>query len=139
MCVDLFKMANGCVVCGYNKHPSALCFDHLEETEKSDLMKNGYSKKACAGGMYRLYTPDVSIEDLINEILKCRLLCVRCHMEKTHANNKRIKTPASLEIKTIEELENQLRSFEFLHEKEDLCESVCTVDQAAERQQQPCG
>lgn len=104
--VDRYKVSNGCSVCGYNKHPSALCFDHLPEYEKSEAVKNGYSKKSCAGGMYRLYYKTHSYQDLIEEIKKCRLVCSNCHMEHTH-NKKRLEN--KIDILSIEELTERLR------------------------------
>ena len=87
--VDIYKISVGCNICGYNKHPSALCFDHLPEYEKSEITKNGCSKRTCAGGMYRLYSSKHSVDELIQEIKKCRVLCSNCHMEITHKNNTR--------------------------------------------------
>jgi hypothetical protein len=87
--IDRYKILKGCEVCGYHKHPSALCFDHLKD--KSDITKNGYSKRSCAGGMYRLYSPKYSVKQLMEEIRKCRLLCSNCHMEITHSK-KNIKS-----------------------------------------------
>lgn len=87
--IDLYKMAKGCERCGYNRHPSALCFDHLPGTDKAEITKNGYSKRSCAGGIYKMYAKKYSVKELIAEIRKCRLLCANCHMEVTHANNPR--------------------------------------------------
>ena len=83
-CVSAYKIANGCSVCGYNRHPSALCFDHMDKTNKSEHVKNGYSKRSSAGGMFRLYAKKHTIQELIDEIQKCRILCHNCHMEQTH-------------------------------------------------------
>lgn len=110
--VDLYKISNGCSICGYNTHPSSLCFDHLPGSEKSDVVKNGYSKKPCAGGMYRLYAAKSSTEDLIAEIKKCRILCVRCHMEITHSKNKRTRNQVTEMVSSIEQLESRLRKVE---------------------------
>lgn len=92
--VDIYKLKKGCRICGYNKHPSALCFNHLPEykNEKNIIVKNGGSKKIDkgsmnAGGMYRLYDPKFSVRDLIAEIRKCEILCTNCHQEETHPNN----------------------------------------------------
>jgi hypothetical protein len=84
--VDLYKITNGCSVCGYNEHPAALCFDHLPGHEKAEITKNGCSKRSCAGGMFMLYSKKYDVEELIAEIQKCRLLCHNCHMENTHKN-----------------------------------------------------
>jgi len=83
-------VSNGCSICGYNKHPASICFDHLDGSEKAEITKNGCSKRSCAGGMYMLYSKKHHIEDLISEIQKCRLLCHNCHMEHTHKNNSSI-------------------------------------------------
>ena len=105
--VDTYKVSMGCSVCGYNKHPSALCFDHLPEFEKSEVTKNGCSKRTCAGGMYRLYHKRHSPQELISEIKKCRILCSNCHMEHTHSSN--LRTIDNIKNKfTFEELERQL-------------------------------
>jgi hypothetical protein len=108
--IDIYKISNGCEICGYNKHPSALCFDHLPEFEKTEITKNGCSKRTCAGGMYRLYTRHISIDDLIAEIKKCRVMCSNCHMELTHHKNTRTyskETKLSLDV-----LQNKLVEFE---------------------------
>ena len=90
--VNAYKVSNGCSNCGYNKHPSALCFDHMDKTNKSEHVKNGYSKRSSAGGMFRLYNKKHSTDELIEEIQKCRLLCHNCHMEKTHYKIKELHT-----------------------------------------------
>jgi myosin-crossreactive antigen len=109
--VDIYKISVGCYVCGYNKHPSALCFDHLPETTKSDVVKNGYSKRSSAGGMYKLYSKKHTIQELIEEIKKCRVLCSNCHMELTHQNNQRIKANIDFNI-DISQLEKILIDYE---------------------------
>lgn len=109
--VDLYKLSVGCELCGYKKHPSALCFDHLPDTVKAEAVKNGYSKKPCAGGMYRLYHRSFSIDDLINEIKKCRVVCSNCHMELTHSKNDRGTFRAEI---NLFDLEAALRFFEFV-------------------------
>ena len=83
-CVNAYKVSNGCATCGYNRHPASICFDHIDNASKSEHVKNGYSKRSSAGGMYKLYSKKHSIDELISEIRKCRLLCHNCHMEKTH-------------------------------------------------------
>ena len=109
--VDIYKISVGCCKCGYNKHPSALCFDHLPDTEKSDAVKNGYSKRSSAGGMYRLYNKNHSIQELISEIKKCRVVCSNCHMEFTHDENLRTKENIDFVI-NIDQLEKCLLAYE---------------------------
>jgi hypothetical protein len=110
--VDLYKMSSGCCLCGYNNHPSALCFDHLPDQIKSDSVKNGYSKRSSAGGMYRLYSKQHSIDELIQEIKKCRILCVRCHMELTHSKNSRASLKPEQKSISISDLEEVLKKYE---------------------------
>lgn len=105
--VNIYKMANGCCVCGYNSHPSALCFDHTEKENKHEITKNGYSKRNNAGGMFMLYAKKYSNEVLINEIKKCRILCHNCHMEQTHSKYSSSKNIYFRNF-TIEDLEKQL-------------------------------
>jgi hypothetical protein len=105
-------MSRGCDICGYNKHPSSLCFDHLPEHEKSPVTKNGNNETWIGGGMYNLYKHTFTIDQLISEINKCRLLCHNCHMEFTYPNNKRYKSESNEHIASIDELEQKLKLFE---------------------------
>lgn len=105
--IDLYKVSNGCSICGYNKHPASICFDHLPGHEKAEITKNGCSKRTCAGGMFMLYSKKHDIEELIQEIKKCRLLCHNCHMEHTHSNKTNIDI--NLPAMTIDELITNLR------------------------------
>jgi hypothetical protein len=110
--VDIYKISRGCDICGYNKHPSSLCFDHLPEYEKSPITKNGNNDTWIGGGMYNLYKKIYTIADLINEIRKCRLLCHNCHMEQTYPNNKRASGSVSERLYSIDQLEQRLKDFE---------------------------
>ena len=108
--INLFKMSHGCSICGYDKHPSALCFDHVKPEEKHEMTKNGCSKRNHAGGMFMLYGKKFSSDVLLGEINKCRILCHNCHMEQTH--NKRPipdKPPCKM---SYQELESNLRNDE---------------------------
>jgi hypothetical protein len=110
--VDIYKISVGCQNCGYNKHPSCLCFDHLPGEDKSEHVKNGYSKRSSAGGMYRLYSKKHKPSELIEEMKKCILLCHNCHMEKTHSSNERTRDKIEIYINSIEEVEKLLIEFE---------------------------
>jgi hypothetical protein len=57
---------NGCAMCGYNKHPSALDFHHTNPKDKLF---------GFAANNHR------SQKDIINEVNKCILLCANCHRE----------------------------------------------------------
>jgi hypothetical protein len=77
--VDNIKLTAGCQICGYRKHPAALCFDHIEPEQKYKT-KNGnkvHIADMVKGGRYGLKT-------ILLEIKKCRVLCSNCHMEYTH-------------------------------------------------------
>lgn len=67
--IDAYKLARGCTDCGYNKHPSALQFDHLPGTEK--LFNIG--KEGIVIKRERLYA----------EIAKCEVVCANCHVIRT--------------------------------------------------------
>ena len=70
--IDAIKLEQGCLLCGYNKHPVALDFDHINPIEKSFTIGTKYSS--------------VSEELLLNEIKKCRVLCANCHRVETLKN-----------------------------------------------------
>jgi len=108
--VDHYKLTVGCHICGYNKHPSALCFDHQPEYEKSDITKNGGAKRTQAGGMYRLYSAKYSVDELLDEIKKCKVMCHNCHMEHTHNTNQR--RYSVLNHTNFNKLEEELRRLE---------------------------
>lgn len=61
------KMRLGCIDCGYNKHPAALDFDHVQGTKSFVLSR---SMGRC-------------IETLQAEIAKCVVRCSNCHRIKT--------------------------------------------------------
>ena len=64
--LDYIKMKCGCQLCGYNKHPLGLQFDHLKNKHKSISSMKSYSLKV-----------------LMLEVRKCRILCANCHMIET--------------------------------------------------------
>lgn len=111
--IDIYKMSKGCEECGYNEYPYNLCFDHLPGQDKSEHVKNGYSKRSSAGGMYRLYSKCHSSEELLTELRKCRLLCHHCHMKYTHGSrNPRSINNIEEKINSIEELGKKIVDFE---------------------------
>jgi len=80
--LDEFKTQNGCQICGYNKHPRAINFDHFLPAEKSHSISSLASSFAKAGKKNREIIKNLIIE----EIKKCILLCANCHQEKTAIN-----------------------------------------------------
>ncbi len=99
--VDLYKKSHGCSLCGYNRHPSALCFDRLPE----------YKDNSRSGGMYKMYDARVPLDELLDEISQCRVLCCNCHMECTHNKNERTRIVTHEQI-SIDFLKAQLYNFE---------------------------
>lgn len=63
-----YKVAKGCVICGYNKTGYALDFDHI-----STKGKIAHISKLVRGNMKTLF----------EQIRKCRVLCANCHREST--------------------------------------------------------
>lgn len=59
------KTARGCIDCGYNKHPAALDFDHID------------------GNKARLVSFAKSKRQALEEIEKCEVRCSNCHRIKT--------------------------------------------------------
>ena len=73
------KTDRGCEVCGYNTHPAALQFDHIDPTTKYRT-KSGkvvHPSDMIKGNRY-------SLETVLVEIAKCRVLCANCHAVHTH-------------------------------------------------------
>lgn len=62
--LDRYKTGKGCEHCGYDKHPEALHFDHLDPSKKRHIVS----------GMY-----GYSLKVLMDEVRKCRVLCANCH------------------------------------------------------------
>lgn len=72
--INNIKLKSGCVDCGYNKHPSALHFDHIQNNKEFTISHNRY----------------LDIEKILKEIEKCEVRCANCHAIK-HAKNKEDK------------------------------------------------
>ncbi len=90
---DVWKMKNGCQICGYNKHPKALSYDHLVPEDKNPIVKNGAEGiKTRGGGMWQLTNPNIPLREMIDEWRKCRILCMNCHMEQRYSNWNRTET-----------------------------------------------
>jgi len=63
--IDKLKTVQGCAECGYNAHPAALDFDHINPDDKEFLIPR--------------YLARSSLTRLFKEIRKCRILCANCH------------------------------------------------------------
>lgn len=64
--VILREAGNACAICGYDRHPGALQFHHLDPATKSFTIRNGDTR---------------SLERMRRESAKCVLLCANCHAE----------------------------------------------------------
>jgi len=62
--LNRIKLEKGCAKCGYNEHPAALDFNHLDRTTKT-FQIGGRTSHAWS-----------KIE---KEIAKCEVLCSNCH------------------------------------------------------------
>lgn len=73
------KSERGCEVCGFNAHPAALQFDHIDPATKYRT-KSGkivHPSDMIKGGRHAL-------ETILAEIAKCRVVCANCHAIHTH-------------------------------------------------------
>jgi 5-methylcytosine-specific restriction endonuclease McrA len=61
-----YKLDHGCARCGFNGHPAALEFHHLNPAEKSFRLSEANT------GTY-------GMEKILEEIAKCEILCANCH------------------------------------------------------------
>ena len=69
-----WKSARGCSECGYNAHPVALAFHHVDESKKSfSLSKVSRSR--------------IGLDKVKAEVEKCIILCANCH--RIHHNRER--------------------------------------------------
>jgi hypothetical protein len=77
--VSAIKMALGCEICGYNEHPAALQFDHIDPSKKEFNIGEAVSN---THGWPRIQA----------EIEKCRVLCANCHSIHSYDNLTRVGT-----------------------------------------------
>jgi 5-methylcytosine-specific restriction endonuclease McrA len=63
------KVSNGCEECGYDNHPDALDFHHINKEEKNFNVAS-FTKR------------NIPFEDVEEEIEKCKILCSNCHRQK---------------------------------------------------------
>lgn len=70
--LELLRLKGGkCEICGYSKNSSALCFHHMDPSEKEIKL----SMRECS---------NFSWTALVNEVNKCQILCSNCHLEHHH-------------------------------------------------------
>jgi hypothetical protein len=73
------KINAGCADCGYNKHPHALDFDHLDNKKFS--IATSLSRK---------------VETILEEIEKCEVVCANCHRIRTATRRLKLATDSSI-------------------------------------------
>ena len=66
-----YKSESGCSKCGYNEHPCALDFHHVDESDKEFPLNLAQRKRY---GMARVK----------KEVAKCIVLCANCHRIHHH-------------------------------------------------------
>ena len=71
--VNSYKTEIGCQHCGYNEHPVALEFDHIDPS----------TKKFSIGSQLM----SMSWKSIHEEIAKCQVLCANCHQIHTYESN----------------------------------------------------
>ena len=95
-----YKKTRGCQECGYDDHPAALTFDHLNPEEKvfnpADYGSHSWS-------------------DLLHEVAKCRVLCANCHNIHSYNSydNDHIPPPVSSRTR---ELMGRILSVDYIDE-----------------------
>lgn len=68
--LKLIDLSGGsCNVCGYNKNISALSFHHIDPSQKSFQL----DLRRCSNNRW---------DKLVEEMHKCKLLCLNCHAEE---------------------------------------------------------
>jgi hypothetical protein len=70
--INDYKVSAGCIDCGYNKHPSALHFDHITGEKAFNISEVRTLKR------------------VMTEIPKCVVRCANCHMERTFPQHSRV-------------------------------------------------
>ena len=68
--INQIKTERGCARCGYNAHPAALDFNHIQGEK---VLAVGQDSKAAW-------------HKLMDEINKCEVLCANCHRVHTYEN-----------------------------------------------------
>jgi hypothetical protein len=68
--LDQYKLEHGCCDCGYNGHPAALDFDHVNGSKAKEVSLCG------------------SIASALEEAKKCEIRCANCHRIKTFERRK---------------------------------------------------
>ena len=71
--LNTIKTLCGCAKCGYDAHAQALDFNHLDPTQK----RGNIAERVSSWGW----------NTLMEEVLKCEVLCANCHRLETHVSS----------------------------------------------------
>jgi len=74
--IQEIKITRGCIDCGYNKHPVALDFDHINGERNPKRISN-------MPGYYLWHK-------ILAEMDKCEIRCANCHRIKTYETGQHI-------------------------------------------------
>lgn len=81
--IDSYKVSNGCSACGFDSHPAALHFDHIDAATKyrTRVGRPVHPADMVKGG--RDGFPRYSWATILGELSKCRVMCANCHAART--------------------------------------------------------
>lgn len=75
--IDRLKVETGCVDCGYNRHPAALHFDHIDPATKRREL--GWHKD------YARLTSKAKLARHLEHLRRyCEVRCANCHAIRSH-------------------------------------------------------
>ena len=75
--INKYKVSKGCIDCGYNKHPKALCFDHKVREDKTELLDASKSGSNMSTLVCRITPTDKVKTDNISKIYLMKLESVK--------------------------------------------------------------
>ena len=78
---DAYKLAAGCVDCGFDAHPRALSFDHIMPGDRAKFL--GYSGWSSAVGQVRSTIKAERLREHVKQT--CEIRCLNCQIERTFA------------------------------------------------------
>ncbi len=78
--IDAWKLARGCLYCGYDHCASALHLHHRDPETKNPRLRVQHKEMFPRTAMSRM-----SFDDIKHEVTLCDVLCANCHAETHHA------------------------------------------------------
>ena len=72
--INAYKLAKGCLDCGFNAHPHALQFDHVDPT----------TKRKDLGWVTAAITTHAKLQQFLDHVDRyCEVRCANCHAIRT--------------------------------------------------------